>query len=431
MMRICRGWGVAPVLLVSLCITTTGCLSMGRDFTPGPNAAIGYPSPQPNNVAFNPGGGAAIQRTNYMPNGTLGVAPAGGGMMDPRVRFAGGPMKPDDAVIETAPNGVMPGAPVIGAGPVQPGLPTEKAMVSHPPHRVAPPDILFIEALRLVPRGPYRLAPMEVLQIDVADTLPKQEIKGLYMISPDGRINLGHSYGSIGVGGLTVEQAQVAIRNHLSLQIKNANVNVALVQMRGMQNVRGEHLVRPDGTISLGMYGSVYVAGMNLGQVKCTIENHLAAYLVDPQISVDVIAYNSRKIYIIADGAGYGQQVIAIPATGGETVLDAISRVQGLPAVASLKKIWVARPSPAGHPCSQVLPVDWKAITQAGRTETNYELFPGDRIYIHSNALITAYNYIDMALAPVERVLGVLYLGASTFQTFRGNTIGNTPVFIP
>ena len=77
-----------------------------------------------------------------------------------------------------------------------------------------------------------------------------------------------------------------------------------------------------------------------------------------PQVSVDVFAYNSRKIYIIADGAGYGQQVIALPATGGETVLDAISRVQGLPAVASLKKIWVARPSPAGHPCSTVLPVD-------------------------------------------------------------------------
>ena len=71
-----------------------------------------------------------------------------------------------------------------------------------------------------------------------------------------------------------------------------------------MQNVKGEHLVRPDGTISLGMYGAVFVAGMDLGQVKCTVENHLAAYLVNPQISVDVFAYNSRKIYIIADGAG-------------------------------------------------------------------------------------------------------------------------------
>ena len=154
------------------------------------------------------------------------------------------------------------------------------------------------------------------------------------------------------------------------------------------------------------------------------IENHLGAYLINPQISVDVFAYNSRKIYIIADGAGYGQQVIALPATGNETVLDAIAKVQGLPAVASLKKIWVSRPSPAGHPCSTVLPVDWKAITQAGRTETNYQLLPGDRIYISSDPLIWLYNTIDKFVAPIERVLGVTLLGTSTVQSFRGNGIG-------
>jgi polysaccharide export outer membrane protein len=224
---------------------------------------------------------------------------------------------------------------------------------------------------------------------------------------------------------LTVDRAQAAIVDYLSSVVKGElNVGVTLVQMRATQNVRGEHLVRPDGTISLGMHGSVFVAGMTMGQVKAVVETYLAAYLVNPQISVDVFAYNSRKIYIIADGAGYGQQVIALPATGNETVLDAIARVQGLPAVASLKKIWVARPSPAGNPCSQVLPVDWQAITQAGRTETNYQLLPGDRIYISSNCLITAYNYIDMMIAPIERVLGATLLGSSVYQSLRGTNNG-------
>ena len=95
--------------------------------------------------------------------------------------------------------------------------------------------------------------------------------------------------------------------------------------------------------------------------------------------------------------------------------------MNGLPAVASLKKIWVSRPSPAGTPCSTVLPVDWKAITQAGRTETNYQLLPGDRIYIDSNCLITIYNYIDMAIAPFERVLGVLWLSSNTWWGFHNN----------
>ncbi len=421
MMQISQRMRAASVVLMSFFMGVAGCLNSASDDYPFlQSGASGYPSnPQRN------GGGATLAAAPPLYTNT-GMTPAGAATASPngmvvRAQFAQpGTGKPDDYVgdpsVVTMPE---QGGMIV---PANPRLPTELAQVSNPPHRVRPPDILFIEALRLVPRGPYKLSAMEVLQIEVSDTLPKQDIKGLYMISPEGRINLGHTYGSVAVLGLTVEQAQNAIKRHLADQIKMPNVNLALVQMRGMQNIKGEHLVRPDGTVSLGMYGAVYVAGMTLGQVKAVLENHLAAYLVDPQISVDVFAYNSRKIYIIADGAGYGQQVIALPATGGETVLDAIAKVQGLPQVASLKKIWVARPSPAGHPCSQVLPIDWKAITQAGRTETNYELFPGDRIYISSDPLICLYNYIDKLVSPVERVLGVLFLASSTVQSFRGNT---------
>jgi polysaccharide export outer membrane protein len=421
MMRMSRGKRIVSVVLLGLCTAMAGCLNTGGEspMLNGPNGSqqrtAVYPS-SPNGMpagsfALN-GSGGELQQTAYSP---------------PQARLGqAAPGRPDEPGIE---QGL--GTPTAMSGgmmvPYSPPLPVELRMSTHAPHRVAAPDILLIEALRLIPKGPYKLEPMEVLQIEVTDTLPKQDIKGLYMISPEGRISLGFTYGTVMVGGLTVEQAQLAIRNHLSPIMKGAfGTNVTLVQMRGVQNVRGEHLVRPDGTISLGMYGSVFVAGMDLGQVKCTIENYLSAYLVNPQISVDVFAYNSRKIYIIADGAGYGQQVIALPATGNETVLDAISRVQGLPAVASLKKIWVARPSPVGHPCSTVLPVDWKAITQAGRTETNYQLLPGDRIYISGDPLITVYNYLDKMLAPVERVLGVALLGSSTFQSFRtgGGTNG-------
>jgi polysaccharide export outer membrane protein len=314
-------------------------------------------------------------------------------------------------------------------GPMPPPVPRELAQTTLPPHRVAPPDVLLIEALRLIPKGPYRLEPLEVIQIDVPDALPKQEIKGLFMILPDGKVNLGHSYGSVVIGNLTVDQAQAAIRSHLSPIIKNASVSISIVQMRTMQKISGEHLVRPDGTVHLGIYGSVYVAGMSLGQVKNAIENYLAAYLVNPQVSVDVKAYNSRKVYIIADTfVNFRQQVIVLPVTGNEHVLDAISKVQGLNFTASMNRIWIARPSPAGHPCSQILPVDWKAITQAGRTETNYQLLPGDRIYIDSDPFWRAYFQIDKVLAPFERVLDFTFRAATTVQSIRNP--GSTGVIV-
>lgn len=413
--------GVVAVMMVTFCLPLTGCINAGGGailsrpggYPGGPsgNAALashqqGYPG-QPGQLPTI--SASDLQTTSYV---------------KPQARF----IKQASAVQGQPGDG---DAPVLGMPtpvdmmmPANPPLPTELQKTTHAPHRVAAPDILIIEANRLVPKGPYKLEAMEVLQIEVTGAF-KDAIKGLYMISPEGTINLGHTLLPIPVAGLTVDRAQVAISEYIRRVVKaDFSVSVALVQMRGQQAVRGEHLVRPDGTISLGMYGSVFVAGMTLGQVKCTIENHLSAYLVSPQVSVDVFAYNSRKIYIIADGAGYGQQVIALPATGNETVLDAIARVQGLPPVASLKKIWVARPSPAGHPCSTVLPVNWKAITQAGDTTTNYQLLPGDRIYIAGDCWVTAYNYLDKMLAPIERVLGVTLLGSSTYRSLIGQNTG-------
>ncbi|MER3415696.1 MAG: ABC transporter substrate-binding protein [Gemmataceae bacterium] len=185
------------------------------------------------------------------------------------------------------------------------------------------------------------------------------------------------------------------------------------------QQVSGEHLVRPDGTIHLGMYGSVYVAGLTLDEVKKAVERQLSKYVKDPQVVVDVLAYNSKVYYVITDGAGYGEQVFRLPATGNETVLDAISQVGGLPAVASKKRIWIARPSPSDLGCDQILPVDWEAITQGGSTATNYQILPGDRIYVHSDHMIRFDTWVAKMVTPFERMFGFTLLGHGTIQNLR------------
>jgi polysaccharide export outer membrane protein len=318
-----------------------------------------------------------------------------------------------------------------GAGAVEPGdpgnrpLPTELAMVSHPPYMIEPPDILLLDSIRMVPRPPYTVQPLDVLLVRVADTPANQPIDGAFVVAPDGTISFGYNYGTVRVAGMALEMVQAEIGKHLSRILRNPQVSVGLGQFRGLQQLRGEHLVRQDGTISLGTYGCVYVTGMTIPQAKHAIEQHLSQFLLDPEISVDVFAYNSKVYYIIADGAGFGQHVFRFPITGKETVLDAISQIQGLPVVASKKHIWVARPAPADHACVQVLPVDWLAITQGGSTATNYQLFPGDRIYIKSDCLIRIDNAIAKLVAPVERLLGVTLLGASTVQTIRNTNNNN------
>jgi polysaccharide biosynthesis/export protein len=315
------------------------------------------------------------------------------------------------------PEGCGAGGPGFPPGPV----PTELNRVSLPPYTIAPPDILFVDTIRLVPKPPYRIEPLEVLLIKVTDTLPGQPIEGAYTVAPEGTINLGFTYGQVRVAGMMLDQIQATIRTHLSSILRNPQVVVALAQFRGIQQTRGEHLVRPDGTISLGTYGCVYVAGMTLNQAKCRIEEHLARFFLNPQVAVDVFAYNSKKFYVILDGGGFGMQVFPFPSTGNETVLDAISNINGLAPVSSLRRIWVARPSPCGHPCDQVLPVDWLAIVKGGSTCTNYQLFPGDRVYVDADCLIKIDNWLAKLFSPVERILGITLLGSSTVNSFRAN----------
>lgn len=415
-----------PTLLTALAVglgivlSATGCQVSFNPGTTGPGGAGGCTSCQGGAVPITPRPGGPshlpsnIQQTAYLGENAQGQ-PIGG---------PGGQVLP--AVPGCATGNCGNGVGDFGPGPI----PREINKVSLPPYQVAPPDILYIDTARLVPKPPYNIEPLEQLQIQVTDTLPNQPINGVFTVSPEGSVSLGYGYGNVRVQGMTVEQIQNAIQKHLSNVLRNAQVSVGLAQFRGQQQVRGEHLVRPDGTISLGAYGCVYVAGMTLGQVKCVIEKHLSDYVVNPQVSVDVLSYNSQWYYVIFDGAGYGQQVYRLPVTGNETVLDAVSNLQGLPPQASQRRVWVARPAPCGHWCDQVLMVDWQAITQGGSTCTNYQLFPGDRVYVDSDCFLKTDGYLAKVLAPVERVLGVTLLGTSVYNSFRNNRNNNGGAFI-
>ncbi|MCI0642408.1 MAG: polysaccharide biosynthesis/export family protein [Gemmataceae bacterium] len=302
--------------------------------------------------------------------------------------------------------------------------PNESMKVTQPTYMIEPPDVLLIDAANLIPRPPYKIGALDVLAIQVTHGDKKvpliegEPIAALFAVSPEGKVDLGFTYGSVQVVGMTLDQAKSAVEKHLLLRFKGPlNVSVDLAQSnQALQQIRGEHLVRPDGTVGLGTYGSVYVDGMTLEQAKSVIENHLAQFLLNPKISLDVAGFNSKVYYVITDGAGAGQQVYRLPITGKETVLDAIAQVNGLTPVSSKDHIWVARPALAHEEPEMKMAVDWNGITQKGRTATNYQLMPGDRVYVMGAPLVTLDTYVARVLSPFERVLGIILLGKSAFD---------------
>ena len=202
-----------------------------------------------------------------------------------------------------------------------------------------------------------------------------------------------------------------------------------------VQPVAGQYTVRPDGTVFLGYFGSVQVAGYTLNQAGEAVRAQVVGKLNEVestkvkagnvQVYLDVTEYNTKKYYLIFDGGGAGEQVVPIPFTGSDTVLDALGYANGLPSVASKRDIWVARRTPHSGHTDQILPVDWVGITQHGVTQTNYQLFPGDRVYVKAQRLVTIDTAIDRLLRPIERVFGFTLVGASAVNSISGRGLNN------
>lgn len=284
-----------------------------------------------------------------------------------------------------------------------------------PDYIIEPPDILTINAISLIPRSPYLLSQLDVVSISTAGLLEEGSIQGEYTVQPNGTIQLGFNYGAVNAAGKTVEQLQGEILGLLRKDYRNAQVWITLLQTSAQQQITGEHLVAPDGKVNLGTYGRVRVVGMTIEEAQNAVQAHLTRYLDNPKIAVDVLGFNSKVFYVVTQGAGLGDQVVIIPSKGNETVLDAIGQVQGLQSTSSTR-MWVARPGYNDCGGDQILPIDWVAITQRGDIATNYQILPGDRLYVSEDKLVALDTAIAKIISPIERLFGVTLLGTQTAQ---------------
>jgi polysaccharide export outer membrane protein len=307
-------------------------------------------------------------------------------------------------------------------------VPTEKDKSTLALYTIEAPDILYIEAIRIVPKPPYHIQATDVLSIDIPELFEEEGNRprdNRYLVDGEGRISLGPRFSKILVRGMTEDQATLAIRDAIKEEFKDPQISVQLLSSSGQQPISGEHLVSPDGTVNLGTYGLAYVAGMTVEEAKAAIEEQLAKSLDEPKVSVSVYAYNSKVYYVITEGAGSGDLVGRFPITGNETVLDAISQINGLSRLSS-KNMWIARPVPGGAGCDELLPVDWKEITKGAATATNYQVLPGDRIFIAENKMIALDAMLNKIIAPFERIFGFTLLGSQAIQTINRFPLGFT-----
>ena len=325
------------------------------------------------------------------------------------------------------PYSTEPGPAIAYASP-----PRELRKTSMPDYVIEPPDVITVDAVSLIPKAPYLLRPLDVLSVQAIGLPNDNPLPGTgeYQVGVDGTLVLGGGYDVVegedgerrytplAVAGLPITVVRDQIQERLATIARDPEVWVTLLQLAPRQGIAGEHLVAQDGTVNLGAYGRVRVVGMTVPEAKAAIEAQLSLRFERPEVAVDVFGYNSKVYYVVTQGAGLGDQVIQFPITGNETALDAVSQVQGLSGTSSTK-MWIARPGANSCGGDQLLPVDWHGITQRGDTATNYQILPGDRLYVAEDKLVALDTGLAKLISPVERVLGVTLLGTQTAKQIR------------
>lgn len=87
----------------------------------------------------------------------------------------------------------------------------------------------------------------------------------------------------------------------------------------------GEYLIDPDGNIQLHLVGTMGLEGLTLEEARLNINESLSRYLLSPDVRLTLIQAAPRYIYVL----GYIVQQRRLAINPGDTLLDAITQCGG------------------------------------------------------------------------------------------------------
>ncbi len=239
------------------------------------------------------------------------------------------------------------------------------------------------------------LAPMPSYTIEITDTISVEpdsfdatiRLPGDQVVKPDGTISLGE-FGAYQANGKTAElmqleiQAQIdeQLRSKMEVEFAKSQAQLAMPEKRDTVDL----LDLKDDLNSLEDAPEIESGKQEREetrriQARREFERRLDDNLKKNRVSVRLTNWDSKKIYVLGEVNSPGSFLFR----GNETVLDAIIEAGGMGNKANRHSVIVSRPSSCGG-CRTVMKVCYDQIVQLGDASTNYQLLPGDRVFVPS-----------------------------------------------
>jgi polysaccharide export outer membrane protein len=134
--------------------------------------------------------------------------------------------------------------------------------------------------------------------------------------------------------------------------------------------------VRPDGKISVPLLDDIHAEGLEPTELKEVLTRELAEYVAAPNVTVIVLAMNSRFVSILGE---VGNQA-RVPLTRNMRVLEGIAAVGGFQTFANKGDVRIVRRQEDGSETEYRF--DYHAYIKGKAPGTNIVLHNGDTIIV-------------------------------------------------
>ena len=136
-------------------------------------------------------------------------------------------------------------------------------------------------------------------------------------------------------------------------------------------DLTGDKVVRPDGKISLPLVGELQAAGVTPDHLGKDITTALTKLINGPEVTVSLIAVNSKRYYIDGEVNKPGEYKLVTPTT----ILEALSQAGGFREFAKTTKIRILRGTTS-------LKFNYKEVSHGKKMEQNVLIHSGDHIIV-------------------------------------------------
>lgn len=178
--------------------------------------------------------------------------------------------------------------------------------------------------------------------------------------------------------------------------------------------------VPPEGKNTLPLIGEIQTKGVSVYQINEKIKEALSNYLVNPEVSVEVMAFKGQKIFVLGEVHRPGVYQIDPPTT----VLEAISNAGGFTLDGKDNSVVLIR---GGASNPEIKKLDLESALDKGEVSQNICLQTGDVVFVPRTFIANVdrfFSHFEKIIRPILLMEQAIILAPRVEDVFQGESAG-------